>query len=63
MLQPALQGDIGAAVSVNGGASFHHLGLVLDEPFHLSYPFVFEHNNTVSGSSRGSSSSSSTTTW
>ncbi|KAG1663134.1 hypothetical protein FOA52_000656 [Chlamydomonas sp. UWO 241] len=36
------KGEIGAAVSVDGGATFKHLGVVLGEPWHLSYPFVFE---------------------
>lgn len=38
-----MQGDIGCAVSVDGGRSFKHLGIVLDEPWHLSYPFVFQY--------------------
>jgi len=37
-----MQGDIGAAVSKDGGATFQHVGVVLDEPWHLSYPFVLE---------------------
>ncbi|KAL4442485.1 hypothetical protein ABPG77_005069 [Micractinium sp. CCAP 211/92] len=37
-----MQGDIAAARSDDGGASWHVLGIVLDEPWHLSYPFVFE---------------------
>ena len=35
------QGDIGAARSTDGGLSFKSLGTVLDEPWHLSYPYVF----------------------
>lgn len=38
-----MQGDIGCAVSTDGGRSFKHVGIVLDEPWHLSYPFVFQH--------------------
>jgi hypothetical protein len=42
-----LQGDIGAAVSEDGGMTFKHIGIVLDEPWHLSYPFVFKHEGKV----------------
>ena len=41
------QGDIGAAVSEDGGLSFKHLGVVLDDQEHLSYPFVFEDEGKV----------------
>lgn len=41
------QGDIGVAVSRDGGLTFKHLGLALDEPWHLSYPFVFEHGGQM----------------
>lgn len=34
------QGDIGLASSLNAGKWIYHQ-IVLDEPFHLSYPFVF----------------------
>jgi hypothetical protein len=34
------QGDIGLAVSDNG-LEWRYQGIVLDEPFHLSYPYVF----------------------
>lgn len=46
------QGDIGVAESRDRGATWQHLAVVLDEPWHLSYPFVFEHEGEVSG--RGS---------
>jgi hypothetical protein len=42
-----MQGDIGAAVSSDGGFSFQPLGVVLDEPWHLSYPFVFAHKGAI----------------
>lgn len=42
------QGDIGLAESLDGGATFKHVGIVLDEPWHLSYPFVFKHGSQVS---------------
>ncbi len=37
------QGDIGFAESIDG-LEWHYRQVVLDEPFHLSYPHVFEHN-------------------
>lgn len=40
------QGDIGVAVSQNL-EQWHYLGIVLDEPYHLSYPYVFEHEGCV----------------
>ncbi|KAJ3674661.1 hypothetical protein LUZ60_005277 [Juncus effusus] len=42
-----LQGDIGAAVSEDRGASWRQLGIVLDEKWHLSYPYVFSDNNQI----------------
>lgn len=41
------KGQIGVAVSSDGGMSFQHQAVVLDLPWHLSYPFVFEHNGQV----------------
>ena len=41
------KGQIGVAVSSDGGTSFQHLGVVLHLPWHLSYPFVFEHGRQV----------------
>jgi len=35
------KGEIGVAVSVNG-LSWKYRQIVLDEPFHLSYPYVFD---------------------
>ena len=40
-------GDIGAAVSSDDGITWQHLGIVLDEPWHLSYPFVFSWQDQV----------------
>jgi hypothetical protein len=40
------QGDIGWAERTSGGA-WRFGGITLDEPFHLSYPFVFEHDGEV----------------
>lgn len=37
-------GDIGLAVSSNG-LNWRYQQIVLDEPFHLSYPYVFRWNN------------------
>eukprot|EP00955_Chlamydomonas_euryale_P101836 365377-Chlamydomonas_euryale.AAC.11 len=50
------QGDIGAAVSTDGGSTFLHLAVVLDEPWHLSYPFVFEDGGTMYMVPEGSNS-------
>jgi len=36
------QGDIGVATSADA-MHWQYRGVVLDEPYHLSYPFVFEH--------------------
>jgi hypothetical protein len=38
---------IGAAVSKDGGLTFQHVGVVLEEPWHLSYPQVFNHSGQV----------------
>ncbi|KAF8397794.1 hypothetical protein HHK36_016717 [Tetracentron sinense] len=38
-----LQGDIGVAKSIDKGATWQHLGIALDEDWHLSYPYVFNH--------------------
>ena len=42
-----MQGDIGVAESTDGGISWRHLGIALDEEWHLSYPFVFSYNGEV----------------
>lgn len=39
------QGEIGLAVSADT-TNWVYQGIVLDEPFHLSYPLVFEYDNT-----------------
>ncbi|XP_022968183.1 glycosyltransferase family protein 64 protein C5-like [Cucurbita maxima] len=39
----SLQGDIGVAKSVDNGATWQPLGVALNEKWHLSFPFVFEH--------------------
>lgn len=41
------RGEIGVARSTDGGVSFKHLGTALSERWHLSYPFVFEHQGQV----------------
>lgn len=41
------QGDIGVARSVDKGATWQQLGIALDEDWHLSYPYVFEHDDQV----------------
>jgi hypothetical protein len=36
------KGVIGLALSVDGAKTWEYQGIVLSEPFHLSYPYVFE---------------------
>ena len=43
----ARQGDIGVAVSEDSGLTWKHLGIALDEPWHLSYPFLFRWEGQV----------------
>jgi len=40
------RGEIGLAIS-HDGYSWRYQQIVLAEPFHLSYPYVFEHQNAV----------------
>ncbi|XP_078430352.1 glucosamine inositolphosphorylceramide transferase 1-like isoform X2 [Wolffia australiana] len=42
-----MQGDIGVARSRDNGSTWQHLGIILDEPWHLSYPFVFSYRGQV----------------
>ncbi|KAL8233686.1 hypothetical protein R6Q59_019786 [Mikania micrantha] len=42
-----MQGDIGVARSTDNGASWEPMGVVLDEEWHLSYPYVFDYNNQI----------------
>ncbi|WOL05004.1 glycosyltransferase family protein 64 [Canna indica] len=42
-----LQGDIGVAMSKDKGATWQHLGIALDEEWHLSYPYVFNYQDQV----------------
>ncbi len=44
--QQTARGEIGLAVSADG-LSWRYQQIVLAEPFHLSYPYVFEHDNAV----------------
>ncbi|XP_051121481.1 glucosamine inositolphosphorylceramide transferase 1-like [Andrographis paniculata] len=52
-----MQGDIGVARSRDNGATWEQLGIALDEDWHLSYPFVFEHKGNIymmpEGSAKG----------
>ncbi|XP_052184752.1 glucosamine inositolphosphorylceramide transferase 1-like [Diospyros lotus] len=41
------QGDIGVARSLDKGATWQQLGIVLDEEWDLSYPYVFDYNSQV----------------
>ncbi|KAF3539056.1 hypothetical protein F2Q69_00018396 [Brassica cretica] len=43
----AMQGDIGVAQSTSKGATWKPLGIALDEPWHLSFPFVFNYNEQI----------------
>ncbi|EHA8589706.1 Glycosyltransferase family protein 64 protein C5 [Cocos nucifera] len=42
-----LQGDIGVAMSKDKGATWQNLGIVLDEEWHLSYPYVFSYQDQI----------------
>lgn len=42
-----MQGDIGVSKSTDKGATWQQLGVALDEDWHLSYPYVFEHDGQV----------------
>ena len=42
-----LQGSIGVARSTDAGLRWEHLGTALEEPWHLSYPFVYSWNGSV----------------
>lgn len=42
-----MQGDIGVARSIDKGATWQHLGVALDEKWHLSYPYVFDYNGQI----------------
>lgn len=44
--KPNKLGEIGLATSKNG-INWHYQSIVLKEPFHLSYPYVFEDDDTV----------------
>ncbi len=35
------------AESPDGGGTWRYLGLALDEPWHLSYPFIFQHQGKM----------------
>lgn len=52
-----MQGDIGVARSIDKGATWQHLGIALDEEWHLSYPYVFDYNGQIflmpEGSAKG----------
>lgn len=42
-----MQGDIGVARSIDNGASWEQMGVVMDEEWHLSYPYVFDYNGQI----------------
>lgn len=42
-----MQGDIGVARSNDNGVNWEQLGVVLDEDWHLSHPYVFNYNHQV----------------
>lgn len=41
------RGEIAASVSADEGFTWTSLGVVLEEPWHLSYPFVFSFQDQV----------------
>ncbi|KAJ0982968.1 hypothetical protein J5N97_011223 [Dioscorea zingiberensis] len=41
------KGDIGVARSTDQGATWKYLGIVLDEEWHLSYPYIFSHEDQI----------------
>ncbi|KAG6528518.1 glucosamine inositolphosphorylceramide transferase 1-like [Zingiber officinale] len=43
----AMKGDIGVARSFDHGGTWEFLGIALEEPWHLSYPFVFSYQNQI----------------
>ncbi|TKY51711.1 Glycosyltransferase family protein 64 protein C5 [Spatholobus suberectus] len=42
-----MQGDIGVSKSTDKGATWQQLGIALNEDWHLSYPYVFEHDDQI----------------
>ncbi|KAL5976520.1 Glucosamine inositolphosphorylceramide transferase 1 [Asimina triloba] len=42
-----MQGDIGVARSTDMGSTWQHMGIALDEEWHLSYPYVFHYLDAV----------------
>uniref|UniRef100_A0A1D1Y1X6 Glucosamine inositolphosphorylceramide transferase 1 n=1 Tax=Anthurium amnicola TaxID=1678845 RepID=A0A1D1Y1X6_9ARAE len=42
-----LQGDIGVAKSSDNGSTWRHVGIALNEEWHLSYPFVFDYHGQI----------------
>lgn len=42
-----MQGDIGVAKSLDKGATWHQLGIALDEDWHLSFPYVFDYHGQI----------------
>ncbi|ERN01297.1 glycosyltransferase family protein 64 protein C5 [Amborella trichopoda] len=42
-----LKGEIGVARSLDNSATWEHLGIALDEEWHLSFPYVFSYNGEI----------------
>lgn len=42
-----MQGDIGVSKSIDKGATWKPLGIALNEPWHLSYPYIFSYNGQI----------------
>ncbi|GAV77800.1 Glyco_transf_64 domain-containing protein [Cephalotus follicularis] len=42
-----MQGDIGVSKSIDKGATWQQLGIALDEDWHLSFPYVFNHLGNI----------------
>jgi hypothetical protein len=41
------KGDLGLAYSLDEGRTWAYAGLVMDEPFHLSYPLALRHKGRL----------------
>lgn len=42
-----MKGDIGVAESSDQGVTWKYIGIALEKEWHLSYPFIFEHDGEV----------------
>ncbi|XP_022880596.1 glycosyltransferase family protein 64 protein C5-like [Olea europaea var. sylvestris] len=42
-----MQGEIGVSRSIDKGATWQHLGIALNEDWHVSYPYVFDYDGSI----------------